>query len=126
MNAKVVLLVEDEALILLDIEAALVDEGFDVVPAINGAKAMEAFDADPSGIDAVVTDINLGKGPNGWDLANHIRAHQSEIPVVYMSGDSSHEWSAKGVPESTMIPKPFVHAQVITALSTLMNHSDQA
>ena len=47
MNAKVVLLVEDEALILLDIEAALVDQGFDVIPAINGAKAMEAFDADP-------------------------------------------------------------------------------
>ena len=82
MNAKVVLLVEDEALILLDIEAALVDEGFDVVPAINGAKAMEIFEADPSGIDAVVTDINLGKGPNGWDLVNHIRTHQSEIPVV--------------------------------------------
>ena len=125
MNSKVVLLVEDEALILMDIEAALVDEGFDVVTAINGAKAIEVFEANPARVDAVVTDINLGKGPNGWELVRHIRAHQSEMPIVYMSGDSAHEWSAKGVPESVLIPKPFVHAQIITALSTLMNHSAQ-
>lgn len=126
MSCRVVLLVEDEALILLDIEAALVEEGFQVVTAINGSKAVEAFEADPTHIDAVVTDINLGKGPTGWELARQVRQRKPEMPIVYMTGDSSQEWEAEGVPKSVLIPKPFVHAQVITALATLMSHSNQA
>ena len=126
MSCRVVLLVEDEALILLDIEAALAEEGFQVVTAINGSKALESFEADPMRIDAVVTDINLGRGPNGWDLARQVRQQKPEMPIVYMTGDSSHEWEAEGVPKSVLIPKPFVHAQVITALATLMSHSSQA
>jgi DNA-binding response OmpR family regulator len=126
MSCRVVLLVEDEALILLDIEAALVEEGFQVVTAIDGSKAVEAFEADPSRFDAVVTDINLGKGPNGWDLARQIRQQKPGLPIVYMTGDSAHEWEAMGVPKSVLIPKPFVHAQIITALATLMSHSSQA
>ena len=46
------------------------------------------------------------------------------MPVVYMSGDSSPEWSAKGVPTSLMVAKPFAPAQIITAVSTLLNAAD--
>ncbi len=38
-----------------------------------------------------------------------------------MSGDSAYDWSANGVPESIMLRKPFVFAQLITALTTLLN-----
>ena len=126
MSCRTILLVEDEALILMDIEAALIEEGFQVVTAMNGIRASETFEADPTRIDAVVTDISLGKGLNGWCLARQIRQQMPEMPIVYMTGDSAHEWEAEGVPKSVVIPKPFVHAQVITALATLMNHSNQA
>jgi hypothetical protein len=43
--------------------------------------------------------------------------------MVYMSGDSAHEWDAQGVPNSIMLTKPFVTAQVITALSNLLNEA---
>ncbi len=125
MTSRVVLLIEDDPLILMDVEAALVDEGFEVVTANNGMRAMKAFDADTSRIHAVVTDIRLGKGPSGWDVGHHVRKAIPAIPVVYMSGDSSHEWEAQGVPHSVMVPKPFVHSQIITALATLMNNPDQ-
>jgi hypothetical protein len=46
------------------------------------------------------------------------------MPVVYMSGDSSPEWSSKGVPNSLMVAKPFAPAQIITAVSTLLNAAD--
>jgi hypothetical protein len=45
------------------------------------------------------------------------------IPVVYMSGDSAHEWGSRGVPESVMVAKPFVTVQIITAITTLLNES---
>jgi hypothetical protein len=38
-----------------------------------------------------------------------------------MSGDSIHEWSAEGVPESIMLQKPFALAQLIAAVTSLMN-----
>ncbi len=123
--SKVILLVDDEPLILMDIETALIDEGFEVITANNGKRAIKTFDADPSRVNAVVTDIRLGKGPSGWDIGYHIRETIPDMPMVYMSGDSSHEWEAHGVPDSVMVSKPFVHSQIITALATLMNNSDQ-
>ncbi len=123
MKSRVILLIEDESLILMDIETALIDEGFEVVTANNGTRAIQAFDADPSRIDGVVSDINLGKGPSGWDIGHHIRQAIPAMPMVYVSGDSSHEWEAQGVPNSVMVPKPYVHSQILTALATLMNHS---
>ena len=122
---KTVLLIEDDPLILMDVEATLIDEGFEIITAENGTLAIETFDADASRIDAIVTDIRLGSGPNGWDIGHHVREAVPTMPLVYMSGDSSQEWEAQGVPNSIMVPKPFVHAQIITALATLMNNPDQ-
>jgi DNA-binding response OmpR family regulator len=48
-----VLLVEDEALILLDVEAGLEEQGFAVVFAKSAKEAMERFDKDPSAIKAL-------------------------------------------------------------------------
>jgi hypothetical protein len=41
-----------------------------------------------------------------------------------MSGDSAPEWTSKGVPNSIMVAKPFAPAQIITAVSTLLNQAD--
>ena len=118
-----VLLAEDEALIRLDLEDALTEAGFDLVLASDGRKAMAEIEADATRFRAVVTDIRLGGGPSGWDIARRARELVPEMPVVYISGDSAYEWSAKGVPNSIMVAKPFVAAQIITALSTLLNEA---
>ncbi|WP_348629776.1 hypothetical protein [Mesorhizobium sp. M7A.F.Ca.US.011.01.1.1] len=70
---------------------------------------------------AVITDIKLGDGPAGWDIGRHVRQAIPAMPVVYMSGDSAGDWRVQGVPESVMISKPFVPAQIITALIQLLN-----
>ena len=69
-------------------------------------------------------DIRLGAGPDGWAVARRARELVPTMPVVYMSGDSSPEWSSKGVPNSLMVAKPFAPAQIITAVSTLLNAAD--
>jgi hypothetical protein len=33
------------------------------------------------------------------------------MPVVYITGDSTHDWSSKGVPDSVVIAKPFAPAR---------------
>lgn len=46
--------------------------------------------------------------------------------VVYMSGDSAEDWSSKGVPNSIMLSKPFAPAQLVTAISNLLNSGTPA
>jgi hypothetical protein len=46
------------------------------------------------------------------------------MPIIYISGDSGQEWLSKGVPRSVMIAKPFVPAQLITAVTTLISGVD--
>ena len=121
MSVSAVLVVEDEPLILLDVETALQEAGFEVVAANDAEQALAAFDSDPAKFKGLITDIRLGNGKSGWEVARHLRQANSTIPVVYMSGDSAIHWGAEGVPDSVMITKPFFLPQIITALSTLMN-----
>jgi DNA-binding response OmpR family regulator len=118
------LVVEDDALILDVIRIELNDAGFEIVVARNGAEALSELDADATRFKAVISDIRLGEGPNGWDVGRHARELVSDMPVVYISGDSGHEWSARGVPDSVLIAKPFAPAQLITAVSTLVTSTD--
>ena len=71
MNDQAVLLVEDEAIILLGVQVGLEEAGFAVVSAKNAVEALAQFDRDPAAIKALVTDIRLGGGPSGWDVSRH-------------------------------------------------------
>ena len=118
------LLVEDEPLIIDVLEEALNDSGFEVVKASNGTKALKKIDADAAKFRAVITDIRLGSEPDGWAVARHAREIVPNMPVVYMSGDSSQEWSSKGVPGSVVLAKPFATGQLVTAVSALATEAD--
>ena len=125
-STNILLLVEDDLNLKDVLGMALEDQGFKVVLADNGRKAIAELDADGAQFKGVITDIKLGAGPNGWDVGRRAREILSGIPVVYMSGDSMHEWTVNGVPESVMLQKPFVMAQLITAITTLLNQAGSA
>jgi CheY-like chemotaxis protein len=121
-----ILLVEDEPMVQMNIEDALVDGGFAVLLASNGAEALAVLDQTDQTIAGVVTDIRLGAGPSGWEVARRARETRPEIPMVYITGDSAHEWSAWGVPNSVLVQKPFAVAQLTTAIATLLNDVDRS
>jgi DNA-binding response OmpR family regulator len=70
---------------------------------------------------ALVTDINLAGGTDGWEVARAAREVDPEFPVVYMTGAAADEWAVQGVPKSVLLAKPFAPAQLITAISNLLN-----
>jgi DNA-binding response OmpR family regulator len=121
LPAIVLLLVEDETLPHDIIEEGLSDAGFELVIKGSGREAIAELDANASRFRAVLTDIRLGEGPSGWEVGRHARHLVPDMPVIYLSGDSAIDWSAEGVPESVMVKKPFVLAQLVTAITTLMN-----
>ena len=97
------------------------EAGFDVAGASSAAKGIAVFDAEPERFKALVTDIRLGSGKTGWEVARHVRRVNPAIPVVYVSGDSAVHWASEGVPNSIMITKPFFMPQIISALAALLN-----
>lgn len=120
-----VLVVEDEVLVLLELEDALRDAGYDVVSASNGHEGLKLAEELSGPLRGIVTDVRVGVGPDGWGIAHRARELNPQIAVVYMSGDSASDWSANGVPNSQMIQKPFATAQVVTAISQLINETDR-
>lgn len=112
------LLVEDETLIRQILEEELADAGFGIVAASSIEVLNDASNHDIAGL---VTDIRLGNGPSGWDVARRARETAGSIPVVYMTADSADEWGVEGVPNSVLLQKPLAAARIITAISKLLN-----
>jgi DNA-binding response OmpR family regulator len=121
---KTLLLVEDEGLVRHDLKEGLIEAGFDVTDAAQSGKALSELEADPSRFNGLITDIRLGKGPDGWEIARRARELIPNLPVVYISGHGSADWPSKGVPNSLTLSKPFATAQLITAISTLLVEAD--
>jgi CheY-like chemotaxis protein len=101
-----ILYVEDDALIREVVAIALEDAGFEVIAAPDATSAFAALRIrNEHPVGAVVTDINLGAGPDGWEVARRARQRDGGIPVVYMTGASGNEWQSKGLPGSAIIAK---------------------
>ncbi len=121
-NLPVILVVEDDHLVRSVVEDSLTDGGFEIVTASSGENAVELLGVSEGKYRALVTDINLGGDKiDGWDVARCAREIDPNFPVVYMSGKDAEDWASKGVPNSIMLTKPFAPAQLVTAVSQLLN-----
>jgi CheY-like chemotaxis protein len=117
----ILLLVEDEPLIGMNLAESLREGGYSVHHAISGAEAVAMLETKEAAVSGIVTDVQLGPGPDGWDVARRARELIAHIPIIYMTGDSAGEHTAQGVPDSVMVQKPFAVVQIITAMSMLLN-----
>jgi len=123
----VVIVIDDEPLIRQLLRDTLEEAGFEVVEAANDREALAAIATErPDGLAGLVTDVNLGKSASGWEIAQKARERDPGLPIVYVTGDSGHEWASQGVPHSVVIAKPFAPAQIVVALASLVNRSDTA
>jgi DNA-binding response OmpR family regulator len=117
-----VFIVEDEQPIRDLLEEALEDGGFAVATAAAGEDAIQMLEAPETEYRALVTDVNLSPGKlTGWDVAKRARELQPTLPVVYITGTDANDWASNGVPNSVLVAKPFAPAQIVTAISQLLN-----
>lgn len=120
-SRPIVLVVEDKPLIGLTVQDALGEAGYDVRLMAQSVDALHELESAAEVHSALVTDIRLQGGKDGWQVARRARELNPTLPVVYMSGDSALDHSSQGVPQSIMVQKPFAAAQIVTAVSTLIN-----
>ena len=115
------LFVDDERLIFETVKETLEDGGFTVRPEHTSDGAMQALEECGGQLAGLITDVNLGSDVTGWHLAKRARELRPDLPIVYTSGYAAGDCSAQGVPHSMMVPKPFAPAQIVTAISALIN-----
>ena len=125
-DKKLLLIADDEPMIVMTVSEALEDGGYQVVNASTGAEASALLNERHQEICGLITDIRFGSEPDGWELARHARSLNADIPILYMTADSAHQWSQMGVPGSAVVQKPFADAQIVTAISMLLTEHDQA
>lgn len=78
-----VLIVDDEPLVrslLTDVVKSLGYETRSAESASDARKICQSFDA-----DVAIIDVDLGPGPNGFDLAANLRAINSAIAIVFLT-----------------------------------------
>jgi DNA-binding response OmpR family regulator len=118
----VILVVEDEELLQHLVEETLSYGGFEPVIVASGEQAVTLLKENKGKYRALVTDINLKGKTDGWEVAQHAREIEPEFPVVYVSGAAAAAWTSKGVPNSIILAKPYAPAQLLTAVSNLLNN----
>jgi CheY-like chemotaxis protein len=121
LELPIILVVEDDQLIQSLVEETLGDGGFETAIAASGEEALSLLQDHKGKYRALVTDINLTGKMDGWEVAQYAREIEPDFPIVYMSGAAAADWTSKGVPNSIMLAKPFAPAQLLTAVSNLLN-----
>lgn len=122
-DEPIILIIEDDESIQTLIEDALIEGGFEPAIAPSGEEAPTLLKSRSMKCRALVTDIHLKGKIDGWEVARHARKIDPECPIIYITGSNADQWPSRGVPNSVLLAKPFAAAQLITAVSNLLNTS---
>jgi CheY-like chemotaxis protein len=117
----IILLVEDEALLQEFVRDALHGGGYDLTVSSSAVEALALISSGVVNYRALVSDVQIEGPMNGWELARKVREIDPAFPVIYMTGAAADDWASQGVPESILLQKPFAPAQLVTAVSQLLN-----
>jgi CheY-like chemotaxis protein len=118
MQAQQILFVEDDVLTGVSTCQFMRDQGVRVLDADCAQGAIEVLGR-RGYLSGLVTDIDLGDGEDGFDIARHTRLAYPHLPVVFVSGTAAARHAAEGVEGSVFINKPYHPRQIIEALTGL-------
>ena len=121
-----VLVVEDDPDTLAAVATVLRDE-FAVWVARDGEQALEVADELGFNADAVVLDLDLGRGMRGDQFAEEYRrrAHK-RTPIIVVSGLPLAGEVARGVQADATFPKPFDAEELIRTIRILTGGGREA
>ncbi|MFC7474233.1 response regulator [Dankookia sp. GCM10030260] len=119
VDSPVLLVVEDDFLVRLTLVDALSDGGFEVLEAADAKEALTLV-CDRDDISAMLTDINLPGGSDGFALARAARVIRPQLPVVYASGRYGGAENGQAVDGSRFLAKPFTPSLAAAVLHDMI------
>lgn len=113
------LVVEDDALIRIDISSSLTDEGYEVLEAANADEAIEILES-TADIRLIFTDIDMPGSMDGLKLAAAVARRWPPIRIIVTSGKNTAE-TAQMPERSVFFSKPYQPATVIETMSKMLS-----
>ncbi len=117
--AGAVLIIEDEAIIAMDIQTIVAEMGHRVTGIARtrtGAVDLAAGDRP----DLILADIQLADNSSGIDAVNDILGQFDDIPVIFITAFPERLLTGKRPEPAFLITKPYVEEQVRSAVSQAM------
>ena len=119
MVGKRILIVDDEARIRKLVSDFLKKQGFIIVEAENGRKALDIF-FDTGGIDLVILDVMMPEY-DGWTVCKEIRK-TSNVPIIMLTarGEESDELFGFNLGADEYMSKPFSPNILVARVQALL------
>ncbi len=118
---ETILVVDDEPNYRIILEELLEDEGFEVLTASDGVKALEI--AHETDIDLIVTDMQM-PGMNGVELLAEAKKRWPDIPIIMVTafGEIDKAVSAMQAGAFNFLSKPFKNDELIANIKKAIEH----
>ncbi len=100
-----ILIVEDEAIVRLELVSRFEDLGMVVLAAADADEAIVLLDGHPD-IELLLTDIKMPGSMDGIRLAHHVRDRWPPVKIIVLSGLRNTRATQLPV-ESTLLSKPY-------------------
>jgi len=115
-----VLVCEDDVLLALHLQQVLTDAGHEPLWAADAHEAAALLDSHAHSLSALLTDIDLGPGPSGFEVAHLARRRRPALPVIYVTAQPEAEVRRSGVSGGVLVAKPFDPDHLLTVLRALI------
>ncbi len=115
LKPATILVVEDDALVQLELADWLAELGLTVLTADNADEAIVLLDTHPE-IELLLTDIQMPGSMDGIRLAHHVAERWPPVRIIVASGVFGTDLIDLP-PRSIFVPKPFLHQELWRALS---------
>lgn len=122
MSGMKILIADDEARMRKLVSDFLKKEGFQVLEADNGKKALDIFNSDPN-IDLLILDIMMPE-LDGWSVCRQIRKG-SKVPIIMLTARSeeSDELFGFDLGADEYITKPFSPMILVARVQALLRRT---
>ena len=119
-----ILVVEDEVLIRLSVCDFLRECGYRVLEAGTGEEAQAIFGSGEP-IEVLFSDIDLGRGLNGFMLATWVRANYPTVRIVLASGITRMAQETGHLCDGPLLQKPYSYAALADHIKRLLAAFDR-
>jgi CheY-like chemotaxis protein len=123
VRARRILVVDDEPRLAALLVGLLRHEGHEGATARSAEEALERLESEQ--FDLVISDLSMGEGMNGWELAAAVAASPNPIPVVLATGwGAGIDDEARNRGVSGVVAKPYRRADIHAVIARVL--ADQA
>ncbi|OSQ44582.1 response regulator [Marivita geojedonensis] len=114
-----VMIIEDEAIIAMDLEAIVTDMGHAVTGIARTADAaVSLYKTEKPHL--IMSDIQLADNSSGIDAVNKIIENDPDVPVIFITAFPERLLTGEGPEPAFLIAKPYTEDQVRSAVSQAM------